>query len=55
MTSGRIAGNDCFVFDSSSALKMETFDKLPNALTEMMVVLGLDESSAFDCLVNILC
>lgn len=32
---------------------MESFDKLPNALIEMMVVLGLDDSSDLDCLVNI--
>jgi len=31
---------------------MESFDKLPNALMEMMVVLGLEESSALDCLVS---
>jgi len=45
-----------FAFDDSSivrgALKMESFDKLPNALVEMIVVLGLDETSALDSLVN---
>jgi len=32
---------------------MESFDKLPNSLIEMMVVLGVDESSDLDCLVNV--
>jgi len=33
--------------------KMESLDRLPNAVVEVMLVLGLDESSDIDCSVNI--